>query len=202
MISRAGTETSRFGHRQTGWFGPPPSRATLARLGRYLGALALLGVGVDHIEQYYVDFYSAIPKIGTLFLLNFASAALVTLGLLAPVERFAGRRAPAVLALLAIGGIGVAAGSLVGLLVSENGGLFGFMEQGYREAIVFSIVLEVATIGLLALFLAANGLGIRPRHWPSEHSRPRPRSETRCGSTAALQTESGSIDRPHPRPQT
>ncbi|WP_259314609.1 hypothetical protein [Capillimicrobium parvum] len=135
----------------------------MARLGRYLGALALLGVGVDHIEQYYVDFYAEIPTIGVLFVLNFASATLVTLGLLAPVERFTGRRAPAVLALLALGGIGLAAGSLAGLLVSENSGLFGFTEQGYREAIVFSIVLEVATIGLLALFVAANGLGIRPR---------------------------------------
>jgi hypothetical protein len=135
----------------------------LARLGRYLGALALLGVGVDHLEQYYADFYSAIPTIGTLFVLNFASAAVVAIGLVAPMERLAGRRSQAVLALLAIGGIGVAAGSLAGLLVSENGGLFGFMEQGYREAIVISIVLEAATIGLLALFVAANGFGIRTR---------------------------------------
>jgi hypothetical protein len=131
-----------------------PSRATLARLGRYLGALALLGVGVDHLEQYYVDFYSAIPTIGTLFVLNFASAAVVALGLVVPVERLAGRRSQAVLAVFALGGIAVAAGSLAGLLVSENGGLFGFMEQGYREAIVISIALEVATIALLGLFLA------------------------------------------------
>jgi hypothetical protein len=141
-----------------------PSRATVARLGRYLGALALLGVGVDHIEQYYAEFYSAIPTIGTLFVLNFASAALVTLGLVAPVERIAGRRAPAALALLAISGIGIAAGSLAGLLVSENGGLFGFMETGYREAIVISIALEAATIILLGLFLVASGLGVRSRH--------------------------------------
>jgi hypothetical protein len=140
-----------------------PSRATVARLGRYLGALALLGVGVDHIEQYYADFYSAIPTIGTLFLLNFASATLVGLGLVAPVERIAGRRAGAALALLAISGIGIAAGSLAGLLISENGGLFGFMEHGYREAIVISIVLEAATIVLLGLFLVANRLESRAR---------------------------------------
>ena len=139
------------------------SRTTLARVARYLGALALLGVGVDHLEQYYADFYSAIPTIGTLFVLNFAAAAVVALGLVVPMERFAGRRSQALLALFAIGGIGVAAGSLAGLLVSENGGLFGFMEQGYREAIVISIVLEAATIGLLALFVAANGFGIRTR---------------------------------------
>ena len=139
------------------------SRVTLAQVARYLGAFALLGVGIDHLEQYYADFYSAIPTIGTLFVLNFATAAVVGLGLLVPVERFAGRRSQAVLALFALGGIGVAAGSLAGLLVSENGGLFGFMEQGYREAIVISIVLEAATIALLALFVAANGFGIRPR---------------------------------------
>jgi len=136
----------------------------VARLTRYLGALALLGVGVDHIEQYYVDSYSVIPTIGTLFAMNFASATLLTVGLLAPVRRIAGRWAARVLALLALGGIGIAAGSLAGLLLLENGGLFGFMEQGYREAIVLSIVLEVATMILLGLFLAQNGLGVRPRN--------------------------------------
>jgi hypothetical protein len=118
-------------------------------------------VGIDHIEQYYVDFYSVIPTIGTLFALNFASATAVALGLMAPLARLAGRWATAALALLAISGIGIAAGSLAGLLISENGGLFGFMEHGYREAIVVSIVLEVATIVLLGLFLTANGLGVR-----------------------------------------
>ena len=164
MTSRVHAEPSRTGPRLSGWFQVPPSRATLARLGRYLGALALLGIGVDHIQQYYVDFYSAIPTIGTLFLLNFASATLVFLGLVAPVGRIAGRWAGAALGLLAISGIGIAAGSLAGLLISENGGLFGFMEQGYREAIVISIVLEVATMTLLGLFLAANGLGVRIRN--------------------------------------
>jgi len=163
VLSRAGTERSRTADRQKAWLRRPPGRVTLARLARYLGALALLGVGVDHLEQYYVDFYSAIPTIGTLFVLNFASAAVVALGLVVPLGRLAGRRAQAVLALFAIGGIGVAAGSLAALLVSENGGLFGFMEQGYREAIVISIVLEVATVALLALFVAANGFGIRTR---------------------------------------
>jgi hypothetical protein len=164
MTSPAGMESSRPTRQRTSSFAKSPSRATLARLGRYLGALALLGVGVDHIEQYYADFYSAIPTIGTLFVLNFASATLVTLGLVAPVERIAGRHGRAALALLAIGGIGIAVGSLAGLLVSENGGLFGFMEQGYRGAIVISIALEVFTVILLGLFLAANGLGVRPRH--------------------------------------
>src|SRR3954447_23094082 len=113
---------------------------------RYLGALSILAVGVDHIEQYSVDFYSAIPTIGALFLLNFVSAVPIAIGLAAPIRRLAGRWTDAVRALLAFAGLGVAAGSLAGLLISESGGLFGFMEQGYREAIVLSIAFELAAI--------------------------------------------------------
>jgi hypothetical protein len=64
---------------------------TIATWSRYLGALALLGVGVDHLEQFSVDSYSAIPTIGTLFALNFASAALIAAGLAAPIPRLRGR---------------------------------------------------------------------------------------------------------------
>jgi hypothetical protein len=135
----------------------------IARLSRYLGAFALLGVGVDHIQQYSGDSYSAIPTIGTLFALNFVSATIVGVALVSPVKRLAGRWADAVLAVLAISGIGIAASSLAGLLISESSGLFGFMEQGYRAVIVTSIVLEVLTTFLLGAFLAANGLGVRLR---------------------------------------
>jgi hypothetical protein len=175
MANPASSRHSAPARPRTRWLPSPPSRATLARLGRYLGALALLGVGIDHIEQYYADSYSALPTIGTLFALNFVSATVVTLGLLAPIRRIAGRWAGALLRLLGVGGIGIAAGSLAGLLVSENGGLFGFMEQGYRGAIVISIALEVATMILLGLFLVTNGLDARrrrvSRHAP--HSNPR-----------------------------
>jgi hypothetical protein len=120
---------------------------------RYLGALSLLAVGVDHIEQYYADYYRAIPTIGTLFLVNFVSALLVGVGLLGPLRRVAGRSADRLLAILALSGIGIAAGTLAGLLVSENGGLFGFMERGYRGAIVLSIAFDVATVILLGAFV-------------------------------------------------
>jgi hypothetical protein len=130
-----------------------PRPRTVLRVARILGAASLLAVGVDHIEQYSVDSYSAIPTIGTLFALNFASAVPVALGLIAPLRRLAGRWAGPVLAVLALSGIGIAAGSLVGLLVSEHGGLFGFMEQGYRFAIVLSIVFEVAAIAWLSVVL-------------------------------------------------
>jgi hypothetical protein len=127
----------------------------LAISSRYLGALALLGVGIEHLEQFSVDHYSAIPTIGTLFALNFVSAALVAGGLLAPLHRLPRRIRNLVPALLALGGIGIAAGSLAGLLISESTSLFGFMETGYRSAIVLSIALELATIGLLTTHLLA-----------------------------------------------
>src|SRR5205823_6518768 len=55
------------------------SSSSAATAARYVGALALLAVGIDHIEQYYGDFYRAIPTIGTLFVLNFISALIVGL---------------------------------------------------------------------------------------------------------------------------
>jgi MFS family permease len=123
---------------------------------RYLGAAALLGVGVDHIQQYLGASYSVIPTIGTLFALNFVLSALLAIGLLAPIERVFRRRGKLILAVLALSGMGVALGSLIGLLISEHTPLFGFMESGYRQAIVISIVLEVAATLLLGAFLVGH----------------------------------------------
>jgi len=120
---------------------------------RYLGAAALLGVGIDHLQQYFGASYSAIPTIGTLFALNFVAAVLLAAGLIAPLERLFPRAGKPILGALAASGIGVAMGSLIALLVSEQTPLFGFMENGYRQAIVISIVLEVATVLLLGAFL-------------------------------------------------
>ncbi len=130
-----------------------PSHAAASRI-RYLGALARFGVGLDHLEQFSVHHYSAIPTIGTLFAVNFASAAALASGLAAPAQRLPGRAGRAAVPLLSVSGIGVAAGSLAGLLISENAGLFGFMETGYRSSILLSIALEVTAIGLLSLHLA------------------------------------------------
>jgi hypothetical protein len=120
---------------------------------RYLGAAALLGVGIDHIQQYFGASYSFIPTIGTLFALNFASAVLLAAGLVAPVERIFPRVGNLILGFLAASGIGVAMGSVIALLVSEQTALFGFREYGYRQAIVISIVLEVTTALLLGALL-------------------------------------------------
>jgi hypothetical protein len=124
------------------------------RLIRYAGAAALFAVGADHLDQYTRGHYAAIPTIGTLFALNFASATLVALALVTPVERLVRRRGRVLLDALALAGIGIAAGSLLGLLVSERASLFGFRESGYRGAIVLAIVLDAAAILLLAAFVA------------------------------------------------
>jgi hypothetical protein len=97
---------------------------------RVLGALSLLAVGAIHLQQYF-ELYSEIATIGTLFVLNFLGATVVGLGLLAPVERLLGRRGGAILALLALAGIGQAATAFVFLLISERTPLFGFQEPGY-----------------------------------------------------------------------
>jgi len=120
---------------------------------RYAGAAALLTVGIDHLQQYFGALYSTIPTIGTLFALNFAGSVVVAAGLAAPVERVFPRLRKPLLGFLAASGIGIALGSLVALLVTEQTPLFGFMESGYRQAIVVSIVLEVATVLLLGAFL-------------------------------------------------
>jgi hypothetical protein len=153
------TALSPLDHRAgAGWLSPR-RRSIVAQASRRLGALAVLGTGIAHIEQYSVDDYSTVPTIGPLFLLNFIAAIVIALGLIAPLRRVTGRYTDAVRAVLAVGGIGLGVGSLAGLFVSETTGLFGFVEHGYRMAIVVAIVVEVAAAVLLVAFLLANGTG-------------------------------------------
>ena len=136
-------------------------RSILSHTLRYLGALAVLATGVAHIEQYIVDDYSSVPTIGTLFLLNFIAATVIAVGLIAPLRRVTGRYTDVVRAVLAVGGIGLGVGSLAGLFVSETTGLFGFVEHGYRMAIVVAIAVEAAATVFLVAFLLMNGTGLR-----------------------------------------
>jgi hypothetical protein len=140
--------------------------ASTTTLTRCIGAVAVLAVGVDHIEQYYVDYYRAVPTIGTLFVLDFMSATVIAVGLLLPLRRLSSRFGDRLLTVLALAGIGIGAGTLAGLLVSENVGLFGFMEVGYRSAIVLSIVFDVAAVAFLSAFLALRALS----HGQRRHS--------------------------------
>ena len=121
---------------------------------RRAGAVALLGVGAVHVEELTGDHYAAIPTIGTLFALDVAAATVVAVALLVPLGRLPGRAGRAVPPVVALAGIGVAGGSLVALFVSEQTTLFGFMESGYRLAVVLTIVFDsLATLFLGALVL-------------------------------------------------
>jgi hypothetical protein len=118
---------------------------------RVLGALLLLFVGLDHYYEYSVHDYSVIPTIGTLFLLNFISAAGIGLLLLLPLEHISRRYGSLVLRGAAIGGFAIALSSLVALLVSEQTKLFGFMESNYRPAILVAVASEATAALVLAL---------------------------------------------------
>jgi hypothetical protein len=123
---------------------------------RLLGALSLLAVGAVHLQQ-YLELYSDIPTIGTLFVLNFVAATVTGLGLLAPLERLLGRLGRALVALLALAGVAQAATAFVFLYISERTPLFGFMEPGYDpDAILASRITETATVVLLGALLAAH----------------------------------------------
>jgi hypothetical protein len=121
---------------------------------RVVGALALVFVGADHYYEYSVDDYSLVPTIGTLFLLNFVSATAIGLILLAPLGRLFHSAGGIVLRAAALSGAGIAATSLLALLVSEHTKLFGFMESNYRPEIVVAIAAEATAAALLALLFA------------------------------------------------
>jgi hypothetical protein len=142
-------------------------RSTVAWIALYLGAASLVVSGVDHIEQYYVNDYRTIPTIGRLFVLNFVSAVVVAVGLIAPIGRVTRRYADAIRAGLAVAGIGIAVLSLAALFISESGSLFGFTENGYREPIVVAIASEVAAALFLVIYLVAS--------WPALRTMRRPR---------------------------
>ncbi|HEX3669309.1 MAG TPA: hypothetical protein VHY55_09170 [Acidimicrobiia bacterium] len=130
---------------------------------RVLGALSLLAVGAVHLQQYN-ELYSAIPTIGTLFVLNFVAATVLGVGLLAPFELLWRRGGAWTEATLALGGIGVATLAYVFLLIAERRPLFGFMEPGYNpDAILTSQVSEIATVALLSVYLVVRHVPIRSR---------------------------------------
>jgi hypothetical protein len=144
------------------------SRSSWARLGlRATGALLLIFVGADHYYQYSVQQYSVLPTIGTLFLLNFISATVVGLVLLAPLSRISRRFGAVVEHLAALSGAAIAATSLVALLVSEHTKLFGFMESNYRPAIVVAIASEAAAAVVLAVLAVITRVPLNPFRMPA-----------------------------------
>jgi hypothetical protein len=132
----------------------PRDRADLAaEASRYLGAAAILVVGGIHAQQYYDAYFSVVPTIGTLFLLSFIGAGTVGAILVSPVRLLGRGFGDLLLVLAALGGISIAVGTFVSLLVSEYTPLFGFMESGYRLAVVLTLVFDVVATLLLGLFV-------------------------------------------------
>jgi hypothetical protein len=131
------------------------------------GGLALIAVGADHLEEYTANHFSSVPTIGTLFLLNFIAATVVGVALLLPLGRLVKRRVEPLRVLLAAAGISIAGASLVALWISETSGLFGFMDHGFRPAIVAGIVAEAVTIVTLSAYLVLVGAGSRRRSAPA-----------------------------------
>jgi hypothetical protein len=54
---------------------------------RFIGAVALLGVGAVDLQQYFGANFRTVPTIGSLFLLNAIGCAVVGFTLLMPIER-------------------------------------------------------------------------------------------------------------------
>lgn len=116
---------------------------------RTLGAVAVLVVGAVHLEQYFAEHFNVVPTVGPLFVLNFAGATVIGVGLLVP-----GARMRLLHGLLALGGIGLAATAFVFLFVSEHQSLFGFQDYGYRLEILVALAAEAAAVVTLAAYLA------------------------------------------------
>ena len=116
---------------------------------RTLGAIAVLAVGAVHLYEYVGDYFSVVPIIGPLFLLNFVGATVIGLGLLVPAARMRFLHV-----LLALGGVGLAATSFVFLFISEHQPLFGFQDYGYRAGIVIALAAEAVAVVALGAYLA------------------------------------------------
>jgi hypothetical protein len=136
-------------------------------LGLRLAAGAfVLCVGLDHFYEYRIEHYAVLPTIGKLFLLNFLGATACGLLLLAPLSRISRDLARVTWRLAAIGGLAIGITSLIGLLVSEQTPLFGYMELGYRPAVVVGLGSEAAAATLCGLLLYLDVRHAR-RHAPA-----------------------------------
>jgi len=108
---------------------------------RRAGAAAVLIQGGVHLQQ-YLDGFSAIPVIGSLFLLNAVSSVGLALWLLksdglAPLGA----------------GVALLLGSLASLFLTRTTGLFGYVSSGYGVSEIVAIIFEL--VGVVSLGLAA-----------------------------------------------
>lgn len=120
---------------------------------RVLAAVLVAIIAGVHFQQ-YVDFISAVPTVGVLFLLNAAGGAGLVFALLSGERQL---RAAAV-----IGSLGLAVGSLVSIAIALNGNFFGYQEPTLRFPILIAILAEAAVIpALIAMIRTSFGLSKR-----------------------------------------
>jgi hypothetical protein len=117
-----------------------------------LAAVLMVVIAGVHFQQ-YVDFMSEIPTIGVLFLLNAAGGAGLAVALIS--------REPLLRLLAALGGVGLALGSLVSIGLALDGGIFGYQESTLRLPIAIAIAAEVLALPLLVLSAAGSLKTIR-----------------------------------------
>jgi hypothetical protein len=133
---------------------------------RVVGALLLAGIAWVHADL-WLDGYRDIPTIGWLFLMNVVGAAVLAVAVLVAPRRF--------LALVALAGAALAAGTAAGLLLSTKVELFGFRESLEAQSARLSLWLEAAaTVVLLALAWLAT----QRRDAPHGRSAARPRARS------------------------
>ena len=116
---------------------------TLVQATYALGALALAGEAVVHVQQFF-SFYHDVRWIGPLFLANAAACVVLVAGLAYPRTR----------ALAALAGVVTSVLALGGLIISYGSGLFGWQEVGFATAIELVLIFELAAVILLAAALA------------------------------------------------
>ena len=117
--------------------------AALQVLLRWAGALLLAGIAVVH-GKLWADGYRTIDVIGPLFAVDAVLAVLLAVAVVLAPRR--------IVALVALAGAALAAGTAAGLLLSTRVPLFGFQESLQAQYAVLSLVLEgAATVVLLGL---------------------------------------------------
>lgn len=112
-----------------------------ARLARSLAAVLLLTGGVVHYNLWKSG-YRHIPRIGPLFMANFAASVALAAAVVVS------RRAT-----VAFAGIALAAGSLTALVLSRTTGVLGFTETIWTGQAVQTLASEIGAIVALGVAL-------------------------------------------------
>jgi hypothetical protein len=112
-----------------------------------VAALLVAVIAMVHLQQ-YIDFIGEVPTIGVLFLLNAAGGSGLAVALLSSDRLLR--------LLAALGSIGLAAGSLVSIVIALESSIFGYSEPTLRLPIVIAIVAELAAIPVLAVLARAD----------------------------------------------